>query len=224
MVDQSGDLSDIGNPPPPNQRKQPPKGNRMPSLVPFVRQNQPRASRTASALPPSKINTPGDDCRPLDHTSPYQEPPASRPMRAHGRGCGKFACPSLDSIEYSFWWTGALWQVQFGNEASAECFANITSRGDKAVIHAGRKTPLLSIMERSEQSWLSTKEQTYEICVGSCQGEEDQDDEAFNKILPTVPEVQSPHHRLLGAGEELGVPPQKLEVEGHSCRGFGYLS
>ena len=74
--------------------------------------------------------------------------------------------------------------------------------GDEAGIHAGGKKPLLSIMERSEQSWLSTKEQTYEIHVGSSQGEEDQDDEAFNEILPTVPEVQSPHHRLLGAGEE----------------------
>ena len=72
----------------------------MPSLVPFVRQNQPKASRTASALPSSKIDTPGNYCRPLDHTSPYQEPPASHPVRAHGRGCGTFACPSLDSIEY----------------------------------------------------------------------------------------------------------------------------
>ena len=74
--------------------------------------------------------------------------------------------------------------------------------GDEAGIHAGGKKPLLSIMERSEQSWLSTKEQTYEIHVGSSQGEEDQEDEAFNEILPTVPEVQSPHHRLLGTGEE----------------------
>lgn len=61
--------------------------------------------------------------------------------------------------------------------------------GDKAGIHAGGKKTLLSIVERSEQSWLSTNEQTYEIRVGSSQGEEDQDDEAFNEILPTVPEV-----------------------------------
>jgi len=42
--------------------------------------------------------------------------------------------------------------------------------GDKAGIHAVGKKPLLSIVERSEQSWLSAKKQMQEIRVGSSQG------------------------------------------------------
>jgi hypothetical protein len=49
----------------------------MPLLVPCLRRNAPRGTRTRLPQPPAKIYTPGNFYCPLDHTSPHEEPPAS---------------------------------------------------------------------------------------------------------------------------------------------------
>ncbi len=83
------ELSDL-DATPLDQRKAPPE-NIMPLLVPHIRQNAARSTRTADPQPPAdvyippivvgdQLNSPGqeDDCDPLDHTLPYNgDPPAS---------------------------------------------------------------------------------------------------------------------------------------------------
>jgi hypothetical protein len=76
--DPAGNLSDFDNSPPcSNQRKQPPKGIGMPTLVPFICQNEPQSTRTALPQPPTLVFPPGDNYCPLNHTSPHVEPSAS---------------------------------------------------------------------------------------------------------------------------------------------------
>jgi hypothetical protein len=49
----------------------------MPTLVPFIHQNEPQSTRTALPQPPALFVPPGNDYCPLDHTSPHTEPSAS---------------------------------------------------------------------------------------------------------------------------------------------------
>ena len=58
----------------------------MPSYVPYLKRNTPRANRTAATNPPTLLYVPslppieGNDCNPhdnpLDHHSPHKDPPA----------------------------------------------------------------------------------------------------------------------------------------------------
>ena len=86
-------------PPPRNQCKQTPDGTGMPLLVHVVCWNQLRATRIALALPPVKIYTPGEDCCPLDHTSPHQEPPVIFCTAA---------VSAIDVEEEDNWWAVAM--------------------------------------------------------------------------------------------------------------------
>ena len=66
-------------------RKQPPEDT-MPSYVPYLKRNTPRANRTAATNPPTLLYVPSlppivdKDCdpldHPLDHNSPHKDPPA----------------------------------------------------------------------------------------------------------------------------------------------------
>ena len=66
-------------------RKQPPEDT-MPSYVPYLKRNTPRANRTAATNPPTLLYVPSlppivdKDCdpldHPLDHKSPHKDPPA----------------------------------------------------------------------------------------------------------------------------------------------------
>jgi hypothetical protein len=49
----------------------------MPTLVPFIRRNEPQFARTALPQPPALFVPPGIDYCPLDHTLPHMEPSAS---------------------------------------------------------------------------------------------------------------------------------------------------
>jgi hypothetical protein len=49
----------------------------MPTLVPFIRQNEPQSTRIELPQPPALVFPPGNDYRPLDHMSPHAEPSAS---------------------------------------------------------------------------------------------------------------------------------------------------
>jgi hypothetical protein len=61
-------------------RKPPPED--MPSYVPYLKQNTPRVTRTATRTPPTLLYVPSlppiadNDCNPLDHKSPHKDPPA----------------------------------------------------------------------------------------------------------------------------------------------------
>jgi hypothetical protein len=61
-------------------RKPPPED--MPSYVPYLKQNTPRMTRTATRTPPTLLYVPSlppiadNDCNPLDHKSPHKDPPA----------------------------------------------------------------------------------------------------------------------------------------------------
>jgi hypothetical protein len=67
-------------------RKQPPEDT-MPSYVPYLKRNTPRANRTAATNPPTLLYVPSlppivdKDCdpldHPLDHKSPHKVPPAA---------------------------------------------------------------------------------------------------------------------------------------------------
>jgi hypothetical protein len=66
--------------------KQPPEDT-MPSYVPYLKRNTPRANRTAATNPPTLLYVPSlppivdKDCdpldHPLDHKSPHKDPPAA---------------------------------------------------------------------------------------------------------------------------------------------------
>ena len=69
-------------------RKQPPEDTTMPSYVPYLKRNTPRANRTAATNPPTLLYVPSlppivdkEDCdpleHPLDHKSPHKDPPAA---------------------------------------------------------------------------------------------------------------------------------------------------
>ncbi len=105
-----------------------------------------------------------------------------------------------------FWWTRSQWQVQFGKEVSTECFANMEVI--RVEFPPDDKNHYCLSWSAPNKAGHPPKNKRRKSVLEVTKGKRTK---TTRPLTSTVPEVHSPHHQLLGAGEEEEVPAQKLD-------------